>query len=130
MNDDPADKKAGTIKHDASGRAVWEWSQDTGKFGTGSTSRLLKRLEVPGLKLEEDTPKTPAAPEERKVFGGPVEKDPKAGSRASFNPYDTGPKSRSSLAAQTRPAASKPISKPPASPPVKRGLFSRLFGKK
>jgi hypothetical protein len=39
--------KVGRVRHDASGRAIWEWAADTGKHAIDSTSRLLKRLDLP-----------------------------------------------------------------------------------
>ncbi len=42
------------VSHDARGNAVWQWAVDSGRHLMESTSLLLKRLEVPGLKLEED----------------------------------------------------------------------------
>ena len=52
-----APKGPGGVHHDARGNAVWQWAVDSGKQALDSTSRLLKRLEVPGLKLEEDATK-------------------------------------------------------------------------
>jgi hypothetical protein len=47
------DKAAGRIVHDARGNAVWDWVAETGRILIDSTSRLLRRLEVPDLKVEE-----------------------------------------------------------------------------
>src|SRR5258708_15250033 len=44
----------GGVHHDARGNAVWQWAVGSGRHALESTSRLLKRLDVPGLKLEDD----------------------------------------------------------------------------
>jgi hypothetical protein len=54
----PGDKadpqgSAGRVVHDARGNAVWQWVKDAGRVCIESTSMLLKRLEVPELKVEE-----------------------------------------------------------------------------
>ena len=68
---------AGRVKHDASGRAVWEWAVDTGRHALDSTSRLLKRLELPGLSLEDEAGKKKQEGKEADAgaptFGGPRE---------------------------------------------------------
>jgi hypothetical protein len=46
------DRISGRIKHDDRGNAVWDWLKETGRFCIDSTSALLKRLEVPELKVE------------------------------------------------------------------------------
>ncbi|MGC4029520.1 MAG: hypothetical protein QM696_11645 [Steroidobacteraceae bacterium] len=129
----PPAQRAGRVRHDASGRAVWEWAVDTGRHALESTSRLLKRLELPGLELEDEAkkPKQEREPEPVRdapnagkavpTFGGPRETDPMAG-RNSFNPYDNRSPPR-------RPAtAAKPAPRP--APPPKPGLLTRLFGRR
>jgi len=142
---DPNDKKnpAGRVKHDAGGRAIWEWAVDTGRHALDSTSRLLKRLDLPGLSLldEEQEKKKKAEDEERAAreagsnpydndvptFGGPRETDPMAGARKSFNPYDNrAPAKRST----PKPAPRPSVAAPPVRPKDKPGLLSRLFGRK
>lgn len=54
----PSDKPAtensgGRVVHDARGNAVWQWVKDTGRAAIESTSMLLKKLEVPELKVED-----------------------------------------------------------------------------
>lgn len=135
-------KASGRVRHDAGGRAVWEWAVDSGRHAIDSTSRLLKRLDLSGLHLLDHPPKkeeTEAAarpPEEEApappkvpTFGGKPEQDPLIHSRQSFNPYD----SRSPV------GRAAPIKKPTTSPgkarvtqPVKAkkpGFLARLFGK-
>lgn len=76
--EDPKDKPAaGRVKHDASGRAVWEWAVDTGRHALDSTSRLLKRLDMPGLSLLDDEKEKKQAEEEAQ----------RAEREAGFNPY-------------------------------------------
>jgi hypothetical protein len=53
----PADTlsgKPGRVVHDERGNAVWDWVKDTTRIAIDSTSRLLKRLDVPELKVEEE----------------------------------------------------------------------------
>lgn len=77
--EDPKDKpaSAGRVKHDASGRAVWEWAMDTGRQALDSTSRLLKRLDLPGLSLLDDEKEKKKAEEEAQ----------RAEREAGFTPY-------------------------------------------
>ena len=44
---------SGRVRHDDRGNAVWDWVKDTGRNLVDSTSRLLKKLEMPQLKVEE-----------------------------------------------------------------------------
>lgn len=132
---------AGRVKHDAGGRAIWEWAVDTGRHALDSTSRLLKRLDLPGLSLldEEAEKKKKAEEEERSAreaggnrygqdvptFGGPRETDPMAGARRSFNPYDNrAPVKRNPVP----PKAAAPATQPERSA-KKPGLLGRLFGR-
>ena len=48
----PADA-AGKVVHDARGTAMWDWVKHTGRQAIDSTSRLLKKLEAPELKVEQ-----------------------------------------------------------------------------
>lgn len=121
------------VSHDSRGGAVWKWAADSGKHLMESTSQLLKRLEVPGLKLEDDASgvnRKPGAtagapkPAERNVgydpYGGkrtaaPAGPPPRAAPRA--------PTTRPTLA--SRPAATKPA----AAPPARRSWWQRWFGR-
>jgi hypothetical protein len=135
-----AQKPAGRVRHDSSGRAIWEWAAESGRHAIDSTSRLLKRLDMPGLTLADDEKKKQEEEEQVEAqaqaalraagkpvvptFGGPRENDPAGSSKRSFNPYDT-------RVATRRPAqkvASKPAPKPAASA-KKPGFFARLFGR-
>jgi hypothetical protein len=44
---------SGRVRHDERGNAVWDWLKESGRHAIESTSRLLKRLEMPQLKVEE-----------------------------------------------------------------------------
>jgi hypothetical protein len=44
---------SGKVVHDSRGNAVWQWVKDTGRQAIESTSALLKKLEVPELKVED-----------------------------------------------------------------------------
>lgn len=94
------------VRHDSRGNAMWQWAIDTGKHAIDSTSRLLKRLEVPGLGLEDDAAKPGAASSER---------------AAGYDPYGTRPGTKRPAA---RPAA---IRKPAAVPPARPSFWRRLF---
>lgn len=48
-----ADGTGGRVVHDSRGNAVWQWVKDTGRHAIESTSALLKKLEVPELKVED-----------------------------------------------------------------------------
>jgi hypothetical protein len=50
---DPKDGKSGRVVHDERGNAVWHWVKETSRVAIESTSRLLRKLEVPELKVEE-----------------------------------------------------------------------------
>ena len=44
---------AGRVVHDSRGNAVWQWVKDTGRACIESTSVLLRRLELPELKVQD-----------------------------------------------------------------------------
>jgi len=43
----------GKVMHDERGNAVWDWLKQTSRIAIESTSRLLKKLEAPELKVED-----------------------------------------------------------------------------
>ncbi len=49
----PAAGPSGRVRHDDRGNAVWDWIKDTGRSAIDATSRLLKKLEVPHLEVED-----------------------------------------------------------------------------
>ena len=66
----PGDRKAtGRVVHDERGNAVWDWIVETGRIFMGNTSRLLKKLEAPELKID-DTPPELRLESERDAGGG------------------------------------------------------------
>ncbi len=73
---------AGRVVHDERGNAVWDWMKDAARVAIDSTSRVLKRLEVPELKLED--PGDAAARGE--AGGGGTLSDPGGG----YDPYGKG----------------------------------------
>lgn len=44
---------SGRVRHDERGNAVWDWLKDTGRNAIEATSRLLKKLEVSHLEMED-----------------------------------------------------------------------------
>jgi len=49
----PGAGTAGKVVHDERGRAVWQWVKETSRIALESTSRLLRKLEAPDLKMED-----------------------------------------------------------------------------
>jgi hypothetical protein len=145
------------VSHDQRGNAVWKWAADSGRHLLESTSALLKRLEVPGLKLEEDASGPRKQPglelEEGGAARGNVGYDPYGGRRTTSAP-PARPASATKPVAAARPStAAKPIAakptaavrpaagaspggaarpaatKPAAVPPPRPSLLRRWFGK-
>jgi hypothetical protein len=50
---DPAGP-TGRVKHDSRGNAIWDWAKETGRICIENTFTLLKKLETPDLKMEDD----------------------------------------------------------------------------
>ena len=48
--------RPGAVEHDKRGNAVWKWAVDSSRDMLDSTSKLLKRLEVPGLSIDSTDP--------------------------------------------------------------------------
>ncbi|HEX4673915.1 MAG TPA: hypothetical protein VH209_01230 [Steroidobacteraceae bacterium] len=67
--------KSGRVIHDERGNAVWDWIKETSRIAIDSTSRLLKRLEVPELKVEDTQPNKELSLEADRDSGG------------GYNPY-------------------------------------------
>ena len=136
--DDKSGKNPGGVRHDSRGNAVWQWAVDSGKQALDSTSRLLKRLEVPGLKLEGDTSenKQPGAAAQSadqgmgqskgQSKGKSIGTSAKPGREAGYNPYGA------SRPTAPRPVAAKPAAatKPAAGKPSRPSLWQRLFRKR
>ena len=130
------DAKPGEVSHDTRGNAVWQWAVETGKHALDSTSALLKRLDLPGLSLQEDEPVSkPAAPTDA---GLEVEK------RQGYDPYGRQKRAASNPepVAAVRPAtrtpavppkqaAPRPVSPPsPAPAPRPSSWWSRFFSRR
>jgi hypothetical protein len=49
----PPAGSTGKVVHDERGNAVWDWLKQTSRIAIESTSRLLKKLEAPELKMED-----------------------------------------------------------------------------
>ncbi len=75
-----SDNLAGRIVHDERGNAVWDWLKDTARIAIDSTSRLLRKLEVPDLKVEETQEQELRIESDRDAGGG---YDPYGGSGSS-----------------------------------------------
>ena len=66
---------AGKVVHDERGHAVWQWVKETSRIAIESTSRLLRKLEAPDLKMED------SKDEELRIMS-----DPSAG--GGYDPYN------------------------------------------
>ena len=126
-------KRAGNVRHDARGNAVWHWAADTARHAMATTSQLLRRLDLSGLSLEEDQPPQdpgnpvaakpsakPASGTPGKAAAGPggfqlaaTERTRRGG---GYNPYD---------GAAVRPAAGG--IRPAAVSPPRASWWRRLF---
>ncbi len=128
------------VSHDQRGNAVWKWAAESGRHLVESTTALLKRLEVPGLKLEEDASGPRKQPglelEQGGAEKGNVGYDPYGSKRVTPAPAArpaaaakpaaaAGPVSASKPAAAARPTTTKPA----AAPLPRRSLLGRWFGK-
>jgi hypothetical protein len=118
---EPEDKNPGKkplparegLSYDSRGNAVWQWAVDSGRHLIDSTTHLLKRLEVPGLKLEEE-----ASPQEKKTGAKPGKPAEPSGN-AGYDPYGH---KRVASAPRARPTATKPVAAPRP-----RRWWQRLF---
>jgi hypothetical protein len=66
---DPSAGRSGRVIHDARGNAVWDWVKDTARTAIDSTSRLLKKLEISELTME-DTQNGLRGPDSKGDAGG------------------------------------------------------------
>ena len=114
---DPEQRPAGGVRHDEQGNAVWHWASNTSRQAIESTSRLLRKLEVPGLKLLDDSDEPPGA-------GGPQGGASRArGKEKNFDPYF------SHVAASNR-AAPKSGARPATTKTKEPSFLRRLFGRR
>jgi hypothetical protein len=72
---------SGRVRHDDRGNAVWDWLKETGRNAIESTSRLLRKLELPQLEVEDKKD------EELRIQS---DRDPGGG----YDPYNQSTKSR------------------------------------
>jgi hypothetical protein len=61
---------SGRVRHDDRGNAVWDWIKDTGRHALESTSRLLRKLEMPQLKVEDKKDEELRIESDREPGGG------------------------------------------------------------
>jgi hypothetical protein len=113
---DPSQPSGEKIE-DSLGRSVWKFAADSGKHLLDSTSSLLRRLEVPGLKIDDEPGQ-----------GGKVSGPPGGG----YDPYGSNKALKAKPAAKpkvyvSRPTAPKPapVEKPQPPPSLLRRLFRR-----
>jgi|SRR5882757_2930900 len=64
------DVGAGRVVHDSRGNAVWDWLKEASRVAIDSTSRLLRKLEVPELKVEDEKDQELRIESDRDVGGG------------------------------------------------------------
>ena len=73
-----ASSGAGRIVHDSRGNAVWNWDKGSDPSSTASTSKMLRKLDLSNLRVEDATqPEKDAEPKKRGSGYGP-----------GYNPYD------------------------------------------
>jgi hypothetical protein len=58
------------VVHDSRGNAVWDWVKETSRAAIDSTSRLLKRLEIPEMKVEDPKDEELRLESDRESGGG------------------------------------------------------------
>jgi hypothetical protein len=79
-------KPTGRVRHDERGNAVWDFLAQTSRLCIEATSRLLKKLETPELKMEDTQDKELRIMPEPSTGGGydpynQATKPPKSGRR-------------------------------------------------
>ncbi|HEX9139748.1 MAG TPA: hypothetical protein VF848_08155 [Steroidobacteraceae bacterium] len=109
-----SDQASGRKIEDSQGRSVWKFAVESGKHFIDSTSSLLRRLDVPGLKIDDE-----ARP------GGKVSGAPGGG----YDPYGSNKALNTKQATKPKVYVSRPTAPKPApvekSPPP--SLLKRLF---
>jgi hypothetical protein len=75
--------KTGQVVHDERGNAVWDWLKQTGRNAIESTTRMLRKLESPELKVEQ--------PHEEELR---IQPDSDQCSGGGYDPYNQPIKSR------------------------------------
>jgi hypothetical protein len=121
----PAQSPSGGVRHDERGHAVWQWATDTARNAINSTSAMLRKLEVPGLSLQDEEPpsKTRAsargASEEKQGYTAYV------GQRAETAKPATARATNAPTSAKTRPAKTSLLPRAPS----RRSWWRRLLGR-
>lgn len=78
-----AGQSSGKVVHDDRGNAVWDWLKETGRIAIESTTRLLRKLEAPELKVEDaQDQELRIMPDDGKCAGG------------GYDPYNQANKAR------------------------------------
>jgi hypothetical protein len=81
----PPTERSGKVVHDARGNAVWDWLKETSRIAIESTTRMLRKLEAPELKMEEThEEELRIMPDDGKCVGG------------GYDPYNQANKGRKS----------------------------------
>jgi hypothetical protein len=109
------EERTGAIEHDKRGNAVWKWAVDSSRDMLDSTSKLLKKLEVPGLSIDGTDPELEAFSVNRE---------------AGYDPYGTNRAKRTPVAVkkpQAAPEANKPKTPGPASDVQRPSVLGRLL---
>ena len=66
----PKGGSQGRVVHDERGNAVWDWLKETGRIAIESTSRLLRKLDIPEMKVEDQKDEELRLESERDRGGG------------------------------------------------------------
>jgi hypothetical protein len=66
----PSRDPSGRVTHDERGNAVWSWMKVAGRAAIESTSRLLRKLEAPELKMEDTDEKLRFTDKRNSAGGG------------------------------------------------------------
>jgi hypothetical protein len=72
-----AHASAGRIAHDDRGNAVWDWMKQAGRSALDSTSRLLEKLDIGDLRIEEPDGRAARGSDQSAVDAG-----------GGYNPYE------------------------------------------
>lgn len=79
----PPAQRSGKVVHDARGNAVWDWLKETSRIAIESTTRMLRKLEAPELKMEDThDEELRIMPDDGKCAGG------------GYDPYNQAKKAR------------------------------------
>jgi hypothetical protein len=76
----PSSSQAGRILHDSRGNAVWKWDKVSDPSSTASTSKMLRKLDLASLRLEDAAPEPDEKTDREKKKG--------SGYGPGYNPYD------------------------------------------